>query len=629
MRASYTDGQGTLESVESPVTAAVANVNDAPTGGVTVEGAATQKQTLTASNTLADADGMGVVHYQWLRDGEEIAHATASTYTLDQADVGRAISVRASYVDGQGTPEAVTSAATARVADVNDAPEGRPGITGTAAVGQHVAVSLSSLRDLDGLPGPEGYSYQWQRDGQDIPGATAASYRVVSADAGAQLGVRVSYVDGGGFAQQVQASAVAVPAGGTVEGGPSADELRGGTGDDRIDGRAGLDTVIYAGERADYRIERQADGSHVVSGPVSGQDTLTDIERLRFDDGEVALDLGADAAAGTALRLITVLLGPQASRDAALVGEVIAYLDTAGVQGTLQLLWEQGVIADLAGGAGSAALLNLLFTNVVGHAPSPAELQQLQAFQTDGGYSGIELVRIAAGLEQTALRADLPALMLGGLPYQAYSGPLYGTSQADVFRDRAGIADRIEGLQGIDTVTYAGAASKFTVQRLNDGSLAVTNEAGVTDLLSGMERVRFADGALAFDVPDGPAGQALSLMTALAGKASLDNQALVGDVLKSIDEHGLDSTIRLLVDQGVTARLAGSNSDEALVQLLYTHVTGQAAQALEVQAALGLMSLQGWDQAELIGYAAQLPATAAAADLIGYAQTGIAYLDWA
>ena len=39
----------------------MANVNDAPTGSVTITGTATQGQTLTAGNTLADADGMGTV----------------------------------------------------------------------------------------------------------------------------------------------------------------------------------------------------------------------------------------------------------------------------------------------------------------------------------------------------------------------------------------------------------------------------------------------------------------------------------------------------------------------------------------------------------------------------------------
>ena len=49
---------------------------------------------------------------------------TNSTYTLVQADVGAAMTVTASYVDGEGASESVTSSATALVLNQNDAPVG-------------------------------------------------------------------------------------------------------------------------------------------------------------------------------------------------------------------------------------------------------------------------------------------------------------------------------------------------------------------------------------------------------------------------------------------------------------------------------------------------------------------------
>ena len=81
---SYTDGHGTAESVTSAATSAVTNVNDAPTGSVTISGTASKGQVLTASNTLADADGLGAISYQWQRDGANIAGATGTTYTLGE-----------------------------------------------------------------------------------------------------------------------------------------------------------------------------------------------------------------------------------------------------------------------------------------------------------------------------------------------------------------------------------------------------------------------------------------------------------------------------------------------------------------------------------------------------------------
>ena len=71
---------------------------------------------LTASNTLADADGLGAISYQWQRDGVDRRRgATGTTYTLGDADVGHTIDVVASYTDGHGTAESVASAATAAV----------------------------------------------------------------------------------------------------------------------------------------------------------------------------------------------------------------------------------------------------------------------------------------------------------------------------------------------------------------------------------------------------------------------------------------------------------------------------------------------------------------------------------
>lgn len=100
----------------------VAAVNDALTGSVTLSGTAKQGQILTASNTLADVDGLGTIAYQWLADGVAIAGATAKTLALGQAQVGKAISVKAGYTDLQGTAESKTSSVTAVVANVNDAP---------------------------------------------------------------------------------------------------------------------------------------------------------------------------------------------------------------------------------------------------------------------------------------------------------------------------------------------------------------------------------------------------------------------------------------------------------------------------------------------------------------------------
>jgi hypothetical protein len=155
-------GAGGTQVDSDTVAITVNAVNDAPSGGVTITGTPTQGQTLNASNTIADADGLGTITYHWLRDGVDTG-STGAAYLLTEADVGALMSVRAVYTDGGGTVESVASANTAAVANVNDAPTGSVTITGTPTQGQTLTAS-NNLADIDGLGT---ITYHWLRDGVD------------------------------------------------------------------------------------------------------------------------------------------------------------------------------------------------------------------------------------------------------------------------------------------------------------------------------------------------------------------------------------------------------------------------------------------------------------------------------
>ena len=119
---SWTDSGNNAESLTSDATSTVANVNDSPTGSVSITGSATKGQTLTANtSTISDPDGPASLNfsYQWIRGSTDISGATSSTYTLVQADVGQTIKVTVSWTDAGNTSESLTSDATATVADVD------------------------------------------------------------------------------------------------------------------------------------------------------------------------------------------------------------------------------------------------------------------------------------------------------------------------------------------------------------------------------------------------------------------------------------------------------------------------------------------------------------------------------
>ena len=117
----YTASDGALTS-SSTASLTVTPVNDLATGTVTLSGTARQGQPMTASNTLADVDGLGPLAYQWLRAGVAISGANAASYVPVAADVGSTLSVRVSYADGGGTLESVLSSPSAVVAVTSGPP---------------------------------------------------------------------------------------------------------------------------------------------------------------------------------------------------------------------------------------------------------------------------------------------------------------------------------------------------------------------------------------------------------------------------------------------------------------------------------------------------------------------------
>jgi hypothetical protein len=204
VEARYTDGQGTNEAVLSATVGPVTLFNTPPSGSVTISGTVAEDQILTASNTLTDPDGLGLITYQWQRGGVNITGATGATYTQTDADVGQLINVIASYTDGGATPESVSSAVVGPVANVNDAPGGTVTISGTPTEDQLLTAS-NTLTDADGMGT---VTYQWQRNGSDITGATASTYLLGDADINQMIRVVARYTDGHGTLESVSSAVV-------------------------------------------------------------------------------------------------------------------------------------------------------------------------------------------------------------------------------------------------------------------------------------------------------------------------------------------------------------------------------------------------------------------------------------
>ena len=214
VKVSFTDDAGNSETLTSAVTAAVeAKPNSSATGLPSISETAQVGETLTAdTSAIADADGLdnAVFSYQWLADGTDISGSTGSTYTLADADEGKAISVTVSFTDGAGHAETLTSAATDVVeAKPNNPATGAPAIRGTAQVGETLTSDTSGISDADDLANAS-FSYQWRADGADISGSTGSTYTLADSDDGKTVKVRVSFSDGAGHAETLTSAATDV-----------------------------------------------------------------------------------------------------------------------------------------------------------------------------------------------------------------------------------------------------------------------------------------------------------------------------------------------------------------------------------------------------------------------------------
>ena len=154
---SYVDGQGNSESIISPNSSAVQNVNDKPVGVPVIVGEARENNTLTADlSRIIDEDGLGDINIDWERsttkaNWERLTDKANSVINLNQTDVGYSFRAVINYIDGFGTAETLFTEPTELVANVDNPLTGEIVIRGQAVENNELVASLSSLADYDGI----------------------------------------------------------------------------------------------------------------------------------------------------------------------------------------------------------------------------------------------------------------------------------------------------------------------------------------------------------------------------------------------------------------------------------------------------------------------------------------------
>jgi len=208
----------------------------------------------------------------------------------------------------------------------------------------------------------------------------------------------------------------------TITGTVSSDQISGNelnnlltglAGNDTIFGGAGLDTVVFSGLRSQYSLSAQgADGFRVTDSVAArnGTDTVSGVERLRFSDTSLALDL--DGNAGKVAKILGAIFGPSSVSNKTYVGIGLGLMDDGMSYEALAAL-----AVSVTGKSSSTDVCTLLWTNVIGSAPTTADIAPFKAMLDSGQMSIGGLAALAADTSFNTTNIDLVGLARTGLEY--------------------------------------------------------------------------------------------------------------------------------------------------------------------------------------------------------------------
>jgi hypothetical protein len=194
--------------------------------------------------------------------------------------------------------------------------------------------------------------------------------------------------------------------------------ISGLDGNDYVDGGAGVDTAVMSGKFSDYSITVNGSKDITTADSVVGRDGVdrfVNVERFRFDDGTVAVDI--DSTPGQAYRLYKAAL--DRTPDPEGLGFWIKALDNgAGLQNVARGFVDSTEFRNNFYGDGSnAAFVTALYNNVLDRAPEQAGFD----FWVNGLNNGADRAGVLVGFsESPENHANTIGLIGGGIVYQEW-----------------------------------------------------------------------------------------------------------------------------------------------------------------------------------------------------------------
>lgn len=192
---------------------------------------------------------------------------------------------------------------------------------------------------------------------------------------------------------------------------------------DWFNGGEGIDTAIFRGKLTNYTLIQHSNIYNVTTGSVEnlpgfrvhdqtgldGTDFLINVERLKFSDTNLALDI--DGNAGKVAKILGAVFGANSVSNAQYVGIGLSLLDAGMSYSDLTAL-----ALNAAGAKTNDAIVTTLWTNVVGSVASAADKQPFIAMLEQGVSAG-ELGVMAADSSFNTSKINLVGLAQSGLEY--------------------------------------------------------------------------------------------------------------------------------------------------------------------------------------------------------------------
>jgi Ca2+-binding RTX toxin-like protein len=184
-------------------------------------------------------------------------------------------------------------------------------------------------------------------------------------------------------------------------------------------------------------------------------------------------------------------------------------------------------------------------------------------------------------------------------------------------------SDELIGGAGIDTVVFAESQSSYTINRGDVGFSVLLNSAEKFDILTGIERLEFSSGGLAFDL-EGDAAIVAKVLGAVKGKDRWSDPAFAGVLFENLEQD--DFGIGEAIDLAIETFLGENQSNSEVVSFFYNNLLGQAPSDAELILLTGLLDNGTYTQNSLGIAVADNEINSTNIGLIGLAVTGVEYL---